>query len=78
MNYNYYKDSGILNKIARRREVNGQFCGLLLPDSMKNNDNNIENMSTLSLLLFIRSRRKTPCFSYGDIRHSKTKFLLKW
>lgn len=53
MNYNYYKDSGILNKIARRREVNGQFCGPLLPDSMKNNDNNIENMSTLSLLLFI-------------------------
>ena len=30
MNYNYYKDSGILNKIARRREVNGQFRGLLL------------------------------------------------
>lgn len=37
--------------------MNEQFCGLLLLplllDSMKNNDNNIENMSTLSLLLFI-------------------------
>ena len=24
-----------------------------------------------------RKRRKTPCFSYGDIRRSETKFLLK-
>ena len=24
-----------------------------------------------------RKCRKTPCFSYGDIRRSKTKFLLK-
>ena len=27
--------------------------------------------------LLIRLRRKTPCFSYGDIRRSETKFLLK-
>ena len=26
---------------------------------------------------FYRKRRKTPCFSYGDIRRSETKFLLK-
>ena len=26
---------------------------------------------------FIMLRRKTPCFSYGDIRRSETKFLLK-
>ena len=25
----------------------------------------------------IMLRRKTPCFSYGDIRRSETKFLLK-
>ena len=24
-----------------------------------------------------QERRKTPCFSYGDIRRSETKFLLK-
>lgn len=24
-----------------------------------------------------RKRRKTPCFSHGDIRRSETKFLLK-
>ena len=27
--------------------------------------------------LSYRERRKTPCFSYGDIRRSETKFLLK-
>ena len=26
---------------------------------------------------FYQERRKTPCFSYGDIRRSETKFLLK-
>lgn len=27
--------------------------------------------------IIYRKRRKTPCFSYGDIRRSETKFLLK-
>ena len=34
-------------------------------------------VATILILFFIRSRRKTPCFSYGDIRRSETKFLLK-
>jgi len=27
--------------------------------------------------IIYQERRKTPCFSYGDIRRSETKFLLK-
>ena len=34
-------------------------------------------MACLMFGCFIRLRRKTPCFSYGDIRRSETKFLLK-
>ena len=34
-------------------------------------------MVQFSLNVFIMLRRKTPCFSYGDIRRSETKFLLK-
>ena len=30
-----------------------------------------------SIVPFYRKRRKTPCFSYGNIRRSETKFFLK-
>ena len=38
---------------------------------------NIISWLLIALILLIRLRRKTPCFSYGDIRRSETKFLLK-
>lgn len=34
-------------------------------------------MVQFSLNVFIMLRRKTPCFRYGNIRRSETKFLLK-
>lgn len=40
-------------------------------------DAQAQYMVQFSLNVFIMSRRKSPCFSYGDIRRSETKFLLK-
>ena len=40
-------------------------------------------MAKIAVIIFnffrniYRERRKTPCFSYGNIRRSETKFLLK-
>ena len=47
-----------------------------MPKAKKRKDTGFEASQTKSVFLY-RKRRKTPCFSYGDIRRSETKFLLK-
>ena len=44
---------------------------------VKDNDKSAGDIPYNTELVTYQERRKTPCFSYGDIRRSETKFLLK-